>query len=44
MRGTVDPQPSLFSHIKLEPYITADHSMRKIRPLIDTARICRGWM
>jgi transposase len=37
--GTADPQPSMFYHINLEQYVTADHPMRKIRPLIDTARI-----
>lgn len=39
MMGTADPQPSMFSHINLEQYVTADHPMRKLRPLIDTARI-----
>lgn len=39
MLGTADPQPSMFDHINLEPYVTADHPMRKIRPLIDPARI-----
>lgn len=39
MMGTSDPQPSLFYHINLEQFVTADHPMRKIRPLIDTARI-----
>lgn len=39
MMGTADPQPSMFCHINLERYVTADHPMRKIRPLIDTARI-----
>lgn len=39
MMGTADPQPSLFYHINLEQYVTPDHPMRKIRPLIDTARI-----
>lgn len=39
MMGASDPQPSMFSHITLEQYVTADHPMRKIRPLIDTARI-----
>jgi transposase len=29
----------MFYHINLEQYVTADHPMRKIRPLIDTARI-----
>ena len=29
----------MFDHINLEQYVTADHPMRKIRPLIDTARI-----
>jgi len=37
--GTSDPQPSMFYHINLEQFVTADHPMRKIRPLIDTARI-----
>ncbi len=39
MMGTADPQPALFSQITLEQFVTADHPMRKIRPLIDTARI-----
>lgn len=39
MMGTADPQPSMFYHINLEQYVTADHPMRKIRPLIDTVRI-----
>jgi transposase len=39
MMGTSDPQPSMFYHINLEQFVTADHPMRKIRPLIDTARI-----
>jgi hypothetical protein len=38
MMGTADPQPSMFYHINLEQYVTADHPMRKIRPLIDRAR------
>ena len=39
MMGTADPQPSMFYHINLEQYVTADHPMRKIRPLIDATRI-----
>ena len=39
MMGTSDPQPSMFYHINLEQFVTADHPMRKIRPLIDTKRI-----
>lgn len=39
MMGTADPQPSMFYHINLEQYVTADHPMRKIRSLIDTVRI-----
>ena len=39
MMGSADPQPSMFYHINLEQYVTADHPMRKIRPLIDTAWI-----
>lgn len=39
MMGTSDPQPSLFYQIILEQFVTADHPMRKIRPLIDTDRI-----
>lgn len=39
MMGTAVPQPSMFYHINLEQYVTADHPMRKIRPLIDTALI-----
>ena len=29
----------MFDQINLEQYVTADHPMRKIRPLIDTVRI-----
>jgi transposase len=39
MMGTADPQPSMFYQINLEQFVTADHPMRKIRPLIDTDRI-----
>lgn len=39
MMGITDPQPAMFYHINLEQFVTADHPMRKIRPLIDTARI-----
>jgi transposase len=39
MMGTSNPQPSMFYHITLEQFATADHPMRKIRPLIDTDRI-----
>ena len=39
MMGTSDPQPSMFYHINLEQFVTRDHPMRKIRPLIDTERI-----
>ena len=39
MMGIADPQPALFSHINVEQCVTADHPMRKIRPLIDTARL-----
>ena len=39
MMGTTDPQLSMLYHINLEQYVTADHPMRRIRPLIDTARI-----
>lgn len=39
MMGTSDPQPSMFYHINLEQFVTADHPMRRIRPLIDTERI-----
>lgn len=39
MMGTADPQPSMFYHINLEQFVTADHPMRKIRRLIDTERI-----
>lgn len=39
MMGTSDPQPSMFYHINLEQFVTADHPLRKIRPLIDTDRI-----
>jgi transposase len=37
--GTSDLQPSMFCHINLEQFVTADHPMRRIRPLIDTDRI-----
>ncbi|MDE3243291.1 MAG: transposase [Nitrospirota bacterium] len=39
MMGTSNPQPSMFYHINLEQFVTADHPMQKIRPLIDTDRI-----
>ena len=39
MMGTSNPQPSMLYHINLEQFVTADHPMRKIRPLIDTDRI-----
>ena len=39
MMGTSNPQPSMFYHINLEQCVTADHLVRKIRPLIDTDRI-----
>ena len=39
MMGTSNPQPSMFYHINLEQFVTADHPMRKIRPLIDIGRI-----
>ena len=39
MMGTFDPQPSMLYHINLEQFVTSDHPMRKIRPLIDTDRI-----
>jgi transposase len=39
MMGSADPQPALFYQMSLEQFVTADHPMRKIRPLIDTARI-----
>ena len=39
MMGTSDPQPSMFYHINLEQFVTVDHPMRKIRPLIDADRI-----
>jgi transposase len=39
MMGTANPQPSMFYHMNLEQFVTADHPMRKIRPLINTDRI-----
>ena len=39
MRGIAGPQPARFSHINVEQCVPADHPMRKIRPLIDTARL-----
>lgn len=39
MMGTSDPQPSFFYNINLEQFVTADHPMRKIKPLIETGRI-----
>jgi transposase len=39
MMGISDPQPSMFYHINLEQFVTAEHPMRKIRPLLDTARL-----
>jgi hypothetical protein len=34
-----NPQPSMFSHINLDHFVTSGHPMRKIRSLIDTDRI-----
>lgn len=39
MMGTADRQLAMFYHINLEQFVTADHPMQKIRPLIDTERI-----
>ena len=39
MMGTSDSQPSMFYQITVEQFVTADHPVRKIRPLIDTDRI-----
>jgi hypothetical protein len=39
MLGTCDPQPVLFYQITLEQFVIADHPMRKLWTLIDTARI-----
>lgn len=39
MMGTTDPQPAMFYNINLEQFVTEDHPMRKIRPLIDTDQI-----
>ena len=39
MMGPSNPQPSMFYQINLEQLVTADHPMRWIRPLSDTARI-----
>ena len=40
--GTSDPQPAMFYHINSEQLVTADHPMRKIRPLIYTHVLNRG--
>ena len=34
-----NPQPSMFSHINLDQFVTLGHPMRKFRPLIDMDRI-----
>lgn len=39
MMGTSDPQPSIFYNINLEQFVTVDHPVRKIRPLIDIDRV-----
>lgn len=39
MMGTADPQPSMFYQITLEQFVTTDHPLRKIRPLIETVRL-----
>ena len=39
MMGPSAPPPSMLYHINLEPFVIADHPMRKIRPWIDTDRI-----
>jgi hypothetical protein len=36
---STNPQPSLFSHINFEQFVTTDHPMPKIRLVVDTARI-----
>jgi hypothetical protein len=36
MIGKSNPHPSMFFHINLEQLVSADHSMHKNRPLIDT--------
>lgn len=38
MMGTSDPQPSIFDHLNVEQFVTID-PMRKIRPLVNTARL-----
>ena len=39
MMGTVDAQPEMFHTVQLEDLVPAEHPLRKIRPLIETARI-----
>lgn len=39
MMGIAYLQPSMFYNITLEQFVTADHPIRKIRPLIDMERI-----
>lgn len=39
MMGTTDAQPEMFHTVRLEELVPAEHPLRKIRPLVDTARI-----
>ena len=39
MMGTSDSQPSMFHHINLEQFVTAEHPKRRIQPLIGINRI-----
>ncbi len=44
MRGTDVTQEALFTTVHLENFISADHSLRKIKPLIDEALARISWL
>ena len=39
MMGSAEPQKSIFHTVQIEDLVPQDHPLRKIRPLVDTARI-----
>ena len=39
MMGTADAQPEMFHAVQLEDLVPPEHPLRKIHPLMETARI-----